>query len=179
MAIKGQQQQSRGQPKSFLVVDHQQAGPSRPLTFTLMPMKHFKHLSIDSATDKETQHNISGLSSFLGNIPSVLSYQQIDTLQPFSPADTQPLAASPPTITVSQQEHQQQPPRQTAAALEPLPLPPISPFQDHCCKLFQGPFQDRPNLPKTINSCCFKKSQTRSITPPCTKHFGLEHKKVE
>ena len=31
VATKGQQQQSRGQPTSFLVIDDQQAGPSRPL----------------------------------------------------------------------------------------------------------------------------------------------------
>ena len=37
--IKGQLQ-PRGQPTSF-IVDHQQAGPSRPLTFTLTPAKHF------------------------------------------------------------------------------------------------------------------------------------------
>ena len=40
---KGQQQQPRGQPTSFEVVDDQQAGPSRPLTFTLTLTKHFNH----------------------------------------------------------------------------------------------------------------------------------------
>ena len=68
--------QSRGQLTFFLVVDNQQAGPSRPLTFTLMPKKHFN--SPSSATGEEYQHNISGLSSFFGNLQSVMSYQQID-----------------------------------------------------------------------------------------------------
>ena len=105
VATKGQQQQSRGQLTSFLDVDGQQSGPSIPLTFTLTPTKDFNPPSIASFTGKESQHNISRLSSFFGNIPSVLCYQQIDKLQPFSPADRQPPAASPPT-TASQQEHQ-------------------------------------------------------------------------
>ena len=83
-----EQQQPRGQPTSFLVVDNGQAGPSRPLTFTLYPMIHFGPPSVASATGKESQHNISGLSSFFGNIQSVMSFQQIDTLQRFSTPDT-------------------------------------------------------------------------------------------
>ena len=109
VATKGQQQQSRGQPTSFLVIDNQQAGPSRPLRFTLMPMKHFNLPSVASATGKESQHNISGLSSFFGNLQSVMSYQQIDTPQPFSPANMLAPAASPPTTSTSQQKHQQPP----------------------------------------------------------------------
>ena len=78
VATRGQQQQPRGQPTTLLVVDNQQAEPSRPLTFTLTP-----------------------------------------TLQPFLPGDMQPQAASPPTATNTQQEHQQppdkpQPPVQSA-----------------------------------------------------------------
>ena len=49
------QQQPRGQPTSFLLVDDQQARPSRPLTFTLSPTKHFKP-SVASATGKESSH---------------------------------------------------------------------------------------------------------------------------
>ena len=78
VATKGQQQQSIGQPTSFLVTDDQKAGPSRPLTFTLTPTNHFNPPSVASTTDKEGQHNISGLSSFF--VLSVLSYQQIETL---------------------------------------------------------------------------------------------------
>ena len=40
MATKGQQQR-RGKLMSFVVVDDQQAGPSRPLTFTLTQPKFF------------------------------------------------------------------------------------------------------------------------------------------
>ena len=39
---------------------------------------------------------------------------------------------------------------QAAAAVEPLHLPTIGSFQDHCCKTFKGPFQHHPNLPKAI-----------------------------
>ena len=118
-----------------------------------------------SATGKESQHNISGLSSFFENLQSVMSYQQTDTSQPVSPAEhatTSRLssnhhhrtartsaATSPASSTISR--------RQPAAAVEPLHLPPISLFQDHCCQTFKGPFQDHPNLSKTINSCCLKK----------------------
>ena len=50
---KGQQQQSHGHLTSFLVIDdQQQAGPSRPLTFTLIPMKHFNSPSVASTTFK-------------------------------------------------------------------------------------------------------------------------------
>ena len=92
-----------------LFVDDQQAGPSRPLTIILIPTNHFNPAPVASATEKESQHKISGLSRFFGNIPSVLSYQQINALQPYSPANTQPPAASPPIITASQQEHYQPP----------------------------------------------------------------------
>ena len=118
VASKGQQQQSIGQPTSFLVIDDQQAGSSRLLTFTLTQTKHFNPPSV-AATGEESQHNISGLSSFFGNISSVLSYQQIDTPQLFSRADTPAPAASPLTTTTSQQEHQQtpvQPPSSLQAA---------------------------------------------------------------
>ena len=82
VATKGQQQQSRGQQTSFIVVDNRQAGP-----YPLIPMKHFNPPSVAYATGEESQHNISGLSSFFGNLQSVMSYQQIDTPQPFSPPD--------------------------------------------------------------------------------------------
>ena len=99
-----EQQQSRGQPTAFIVVDdQQQTGPSRPLTFTLTLTMHFNPPSVASATGEEIQRNISGLSSFFGNLQSVMSYQQIDTPQPFSRTP----AASPPTTTAAQQEHHQ------------------------------------------------------------------------
>ena len=42
----------RGQLTSFLVIDDQQAGPSRFLTFTLTPTKHFNPPSVASAIGK-------------------------------------------------------------------------------------------------------------------------------
>ena len=96
VATKGQQQ-PRGQPTSFLVVDNQQAGPSRLLTFTLTLTKQFNPLSDASATGKKV----------FGNLLSVLSYQQIDKLQPFSPPYLQTQATSLPNTTAQQQHHQQ------------------------------------------------------------------------
>ena len=129
VATKGQPQQSRGQPTSFLIVHDQQAGPSRPITFTLTLTKHFNPPSVASATGKESQHNISGLSSFFGNIPSVLSYQQIDTLQPFLPVDMQSPATSPPRLTAKTSAATSPAsassavtPGQTAATVEPLAI---------------------------------------------------------
>ena len=106
VATNGQQQQTRRQPNSFQIVDDQQA-ESSPLMFTKTPTKHFNPPSVASATSEETQYNISGLSSFFGNLQSVMSYQQIDTPQPYSPADTSAPLASPPTTTVTQPQHQQ------------------------------------------------------------------------
>ena len=64
----------RGQPTSFVIVDDHQPGPSRPFTFTLTPAKHFNPLSLASVTGEESQHNMSGLSSFFANLQSVMSY---------------------------------------------------------------------------------------------------------
>ena len=58
VATNGQQQQTKLQPTFLLVVDNKQAGPSRLLVFTLMPMKHFNPPSVASATGKESQHII-------------------------------------------------------------------------------------------------------------------------
>ena len=77
--------QSRVWPTSFLVVDNQQARPSRVLTFTLTLMKYFNPQSVAPATGVESQHNISGLSSFFRNLQSVMSYQQIDTSRFYPP----------------------------------------------------------------------------------------------
>ena len=38
--------------------------------------------------------------------------------------------------------------------------PSIGPFQDHCCKPFNGPSQDHPNLSKFISCVFFSKKQT-------------------
>ena len=56
-----EQQQPRGQPTSFVVVDDQQPGCSRQLTFTLAQTKYFNPLSVASVTGEESQHNILGL----------------------------------------------------------------------------------------------------------------------
>ena len=75
------QQQPRGQPTSFIILDDHQTEPSGLPTFTLTPTKHLNPPSIASATVEESPHNISGLPSFFGNIQSITSFQQIDMLQ--------------------------------------------------------------------------------------------------
>ena len=107
-----------------------------------------------------------------------MSYQQIDTPQLFSPANTPAPATPPPTFTTSEQEHQQPQAQPTPHSVNAkfsdrrtTAMPTISPFQDHCWKLFKGSFQDHPNLSKTINSCCSKKF-------PNTKHYTGPHKKI-
>ena len=62
------------QPTSYVVVDDQQPGTSRQMIFNPP--------SFAASQQEESQHNTSGLSSLFGAIPSVLQYQQINTLQP-------------------------------------------------------------------------------------------------
>ena len=85
------------------------ARPSRSHTLILTPTKYFNPPSVVSATSEDSPHNILGLSSFFGNLQSVMSNQHIDTPQSFSPVDTPAPATSSPTTTTSQQGHQQQP----------------------------------------------------------------------
>ena len=92
------------QPASFIVVDDQQPGPSRQL-------KTFNPPSISSGQHEDSQHSTSGLSSLFGSIPSIIPYQQIDTLQPFLPLQLQP--APWPVSTITQQE-QARPPSQSS-----------------------------------------------------------------
>ena len=144
------QQQSRGQLTSFII-----------LTFTLTPTKLFNPPSVVSATGKETQHNISGLSRFFENLQSVINKKEIDTPKQF-------LLPNP---------HQQQPPpcsKNISSSQPSLSLlssqlsPNSSPFY-HCCKTFKCHFQL--NLAKQFISCLFKNPKTRSIKPHHTKHF--------
>ena len=99
---KRQQQQSRGQLTSFLVIHDQQAGSSKPLRFKLTSTKYFNPPSVASPTGEVSQHNISRLSSFFGNLQSVMSYQQISTPQSFSSAgqtSTSRLSSKPHHLT--------------------------------------------------------------------------------
>ena len=123
--------QTRGPQASFLAVDDKQPRPSRQQTYTLTLTQQFSPLSVASVTGKE---------SILGNIQSVMRYQQINTPQPFSPSDTHPHVASP------RRTQPQEPPQQLAQppSSDPSPssgcnrllhLPTIGPFQDYCCKI--------------------------------------------
>ena len=104
------------QPASFIVVDDQQPGPSRQLMFAFSPTKTLDPPSIASGQQEDSQDNTSGLSSLFGSIPSILQYQQIDTLQPFSPSQLQPVPSPVPTTT---QQEQARPPCQSSQQSHP------------------------------------------------------------
>ena len=105
VAPKGQQQ-PRGQLISFVVINDQQPGALRLVTFILILTRYFNPLSVASTTCEESQHNISGLSSSFLNLLSVMSYQQINTAQSFSPTNLYQHPTSPPT---TQEQESQQP----------------------------------------------------------------------
>ena len=106
------QQQPTGPQTSCMVVDDQQPGTSRQLHFTISLNKVFKPLSVVSLKGKESAHNISGLSSILGNIQSVMRYPQIDSPQSLTLIDSYQNVSSPPTT-----QHQETP--QQPAKLQP------------------------------------------------------------
>ena len=94
-----QSSSSLSKPASFTVVDDQQPGPSRKLTFALIPTKIFNLPLVTYIQVEESQHNTSGLSTLFRNIPSQLQYQQINTPQPYSPSQLQPAPSPVPTST--------------------------------------------------------------------------------
>ena len=96
------------QPTSYVVVDDQQPGTSRQMI--LNPP------SAAASQQEESQHNTYGLSSLFGAIPSVLQYQQIDTLQPFSPSQLQP---APSPVPSSTHQEQSRPPSQFSQQSQP------------------------------------------------------------
>ena len=104
--------------------------------FTISPTKTFNPPSVSPAMGAEAAHNISGLSSQLGHIQSVMRYHQIDTPQPYTPSNQQQYTTSPPK---TQQEESPQQSSQTyssnihSSPSRPSPPVPISPFQDYCC----------------------------------------------
>ena len=79
------------QPTSYVVVDDQQPGTSRQMIFNPP--------SVATSQQEESQHNTSVLSSLFAAIPSVLTYQQMDTPQPFSPSQLQPAPSPVPSST--------------------------------------------------------------------------------
>ena len=83
------------QPSSYVVVDDQQPGTSRQMIFNPS--------SVAPSQQEESQHNTSGLSSLFAAIPSVLTYQQMDTPQPFSPSQLQPALSPVPSSTLHEQ----------------------------------------------------------------------------
>ena len=81
---------SSAQLTSYVVVDDQQPGTSRQMIFNPP--------SVAPSQQEESQHNTSGLSSLFAAI-SVLTYQQMDTPQPFSPSQLQPALSPVPSST--------------------------------------------------------------------------------
>ena len=102
--------------KPTVVVDDQQSGTSRQLTFILSPAKPANPPSIASGQQEDSQQNTSGLSSLFDGIPSVLQYQQINMPQPFSPSQLQP---EPSPVQSSTQQEQSRPPSQSSQHSQP------------------------------------------------------------
>ena len=82
---------SSAQSTSYVVVDDQQPGTSRQMIFN--------PASVEPSQQEESQHNTSGLSSHFAAIPSVLTYQQMDTPVPFSLSKLQPAPSPVPSST--------------------------------------------------------------------------------
>ena len=99
---------SSAQPTSYVVVDDQQPGTSRQMLFNTP--------SVAASQQEESQHNASGLSSLFAAIPSVLTYQQMDTPQPFSPSQLQPALSPVPSST---HHEQSRPPSQSSQQSQP------------------------------------------------------------
>ena len=94
------------QPTSYVVVDDQQPGTSRQMLFNPP--------SLAPTQQEKGQHNTSGLSSLFAAIPSVLTYQQMDRPQPFSPSQLQPAPSPVPSSTHHEQSrHPSQSSRQS------------------------------------------------------------------
>ena len=114
------------QPTSYVVVDNQQPGTSRQMIFNPP--------SVAPSQQEESQHNTSGLSSLFGAIPSVLTYQQMDTPQPFSPSQLQPAQSPVPSST-----HHEQSAESESAQISGLA---------RTSHNKTGPSKSHPNLPK-------------------------------
>ena len=99
---------SSAQPTSYVVVDDQQPGASRQMIFNPP--------SVAPSQQEESQHNTSGLSSLFAAIPSVLTYQQMDIPQPFSPSQLQPALSPVPSYT---HHEQSRPPSQSSQQSPP------------------------------------------------------------
>ena len=95
---------------SYVLVDDQQPGTSRPMIFN-PPL-------VAASQQEENQHNTYGLSSLFGAIPSVPQYQQMDTPQPFSPSQIQ-LQPAPSPVPSSTHHEQSKPPSQSSQQSQP------------------------------------------------------------
>ena len=94
---------SSAQPTSYVVVDDQQRGTSRQMMFNPP--------SVATSQQEESP-------SLFVAIPSVLTYQQMDTPQPFSPSQLQPALSPVPSSTCH--EHSK-PPSQSSQQRQSQP----------------------------------------------------------
>ena len=135
---------------------------------------------------KESQHNISGLPSFFGNIvsgelPTDRHTTGVFTTRPTATSHlstnhhhTARSAATSPASACSAVNR-----CQTAAAVEPLHLTSIGPFQDHCCQTFKSPFQHHPKSSKNNSpAACSKKFPKQEALHCPTQNILPPHKKI-
>ena len=93
---------------SYVVMDDHQPGTSRQMIFN-QPLAA-------ASQQEQTEHNTSGLFSLFVAIPSVLQYQKIDRIQPFSPSQLQP---APSPVPSSTHHEQSRPPSQSSQQSQP------------------------------------------------------------
>ena len=94
----------------------------------------------------------------------MMSYQQTDKPQPFHPltSNHQPPLLQPPLLhSMNISSHQSQPPLQSTdtknSSRRTTCLQSVH-FRNTAVKHLKIPFQDHPNLPKTVYSCCLKEN---------------------
>ena len=100
---------SSPQPTSYVVVDDQQPGTTRQMILNPTSV---------APSHQESQDNTTGLSSLFAAIPSVLTYQQMDTPQPFSPSQLQP---APSPVSSSTHHEHSRPPSQSSKQRQSQP----------------------------------------------------------
>ena len=122
------------QPTPYIVLDDQQPGTSRQMLFNPPSV----------AQEEESEHNTSGLSSLFAVIPSVLTYQQMDTPQQFSPSQFQP---APSPVLSSTHHEESRPASQSSQQSESAQISGLA----RTNRTKPSPSQGHLNLPKTIN----------------------------
>ena len=120
-----------------LICNDQQPETLKQLHFAISLTKILSLLSVAFVTGEETSHNISGLSSICENIQSVINFQMEDG----HASSSHYLSPNHPAA-------------RAFSVARPAPLSshscPSSSISRHTATPITDPFQDHPNLPKTI-----------------------------